>query len=385
MRVLVMGAGAMGSAVGGFLAKAGHRVTLVGRAPHIEIIRTQGLRITGIWGEHCVSNLETVTDPASLEPGSFDLILITVKSYDTRAAVAAVAPLFGDHTLVCSYQNGLGNAEVIAEAAGWRRTVGARAIYGVWLSEPGTAEITVIANPTALGVYSPDAPADRVRAIAGAMNRSYSAGDRNVVDLTATSLFTFIIEKFNPFDFHSPKTNERLSLSDVQPGEVYAGEDFESNTLGFYTLNPPKNFDSETSLNYDGKVKKSGNRSLRFQFVSGKTGKSFSEVTRSFYPHQNFSEYSRLRFWLYARSSNPRPGIMGLKIRLILTDADGNVAQSGYLNYSARGVDNTIMTPRGFVPTGKSFNYGQVKAMAWRFEESGQDTWNIHVDDIVLE
>lgn len=172
MRVLVMGAGAMGSAVGGFLAKAGHAVTLVGRPAHIEAIARQGLRITGIWGGHHVSNLATATAAAAFKPGDFDLILITVKSYDTRTAVAAIAPLVDSHTLVCSYQNGLGNAEIIAEAVGWHRTVGARAIYGVWLPEPGTAEITVIANPTALGVYTPDAPADRVRGIAEAMNAS---------------------------------------------------------------------------------------------------------------------------------------------------------------------------------------------------------------------
>jgi 2-dehydropantoate 2-reductase len=170
MRVLVMGAGAMGSAVGGFLAKAGHDVTLVGRTAHMQAIAQQGLHITGIWGEHHVSTLATATDVSAFSPGDFDLILITVKSYDTRAAVKTVAHLVDDHTLACSYQNGLGNAEIIAEAVGWRRTVGVRAIYGVWLPEPGVAEVTVIANPTALGVYSPDAPVDRVRHIAEAMD-----------------------------------------------------------------------------------------------------------------------------------------------------------------------------------------------------------------------
>ncbi|HNZ19264.1 MAG TPA: 2-dehydropantoate 2-reductase [Candidatus Hydrogenedentes bacterium] len=170
MRVLVMGAGALGSAIGGFLAKAGHTVALAGRPAHMEAIARQGLRITGIWGDHCVRNLTVATGVEAFQPGDFDLILITVKSYDTRSAAAAIAPLVDANTLVCSYQNGLGNAEIIAETVGWHRTVGARAIYGVWLPEPGTAEVTVIANPTALGVYSPDAPAGRVRAIAQAMN-----------------------------------------------------------------------------------------------------------------------------------------------------------------------------------------------------------------------
>lgn len=170
MRVLVMGAGAMGSVIGGLLAKAGHPVTLVGRAAHMDVVRASGLRITGIWGEHHVRSLRAQTDTGGLEAGDFDLILITAKSYDTRTIACEVARLVDGATLVCSYQNGLGNAEIIAEAVGWQRTVGARAIFGSWLREPGWVEVTVIADPTALGVYHSSAPADRVREIVAAMD-----------------------------------------------------------------------------------------------------------------------------------------------------------------------------------------------------------------------
>lgn len=173
MRILVMGAGAMGSVAGGFMAKAGHDVTLVGRAEHLKAIAQHGLHIAGIWGDHHVTCLRAQTDVSGLAPGSFDLILVTVKSYDTQAAVEAVKPLIGEHTLVCAYQNGLGNAEIIATAAGWERTVGARTIYGARIIEPGRVEVTVIANPTALGVYHPTAPAYRVRAVAEAMDAAH--------------------------------------------------------------------------------------------------------------------------------------------------------------------------------------------------------------------
>lgn len=170
MRMLVMGAGAMGTVVGGFMAKAGHDVTLVGRPRNMDVIRTGGLRISGIWGEHRVVGVRACSSTDELAPGPIDLVLITVKSYDTRAAITAIAPLLGPDTLVCSYQNGLGNAETIAEVIGWPRTFGARAIFGAWLREPGWVEVTVIADPTALGTYKPETPADRVRAIAAAMN-----------------------------------------------------------------------------------------------------------------------------------------------------------------------------------------------------------------------
>lgn len=170
MRILVMGAGAMGTVAGGFMARAGHHVVLVGRSPHMDAIARHGLKITGIWGEHLVASLVARTNVAGLTKGEFDLILITVKSYDTRAAVEAILPLVDERTLVCAYQNGLGNAETIAEAVGWERTIAARAIYGVRITEPGVAEVTVIAQPTALGVFRIGPPPDRVKHIVDAMD-----------------------------------------------------------------------------------------------------------------------------------------------------------------------------------------------------------------------
>jgi len=172
MRILVMGAGALGSAAGGFMARAGHDVHFVGRAPHMDAVARDGLRITGIWGDHHVRGIVTHHAIGTAVGDPFDLVLLTVKSYDTTAAVEAIRPVVGDGTLVCAYQNGLGNAECIASAFGWGRTVGVRAIYGTRIAEPGTVEVTVIASPTALGVYAPEAPAERVRAIAGAMDEA---------------------------------------------------------------------------------------------------------------------------------------------------------------------------------------------------------------------
>src|SRR5690606_14585507 len=111
MRILIMGAGAIGSVVGGIMARAGHAVKQVGRAAQMEAIARGGLRISGIWGEHHVTTLDTRSSVEGLSPGAFDVIILTVKSYDTAAAVSAIAPLCDDGTLVCAYQNGLGNVE----------------------------------------------------------------------------------------------------------------------------------------------------------------------------------------------------------------------------------------------------------------------------------
>lgn len=170
MKVLVMGAGALGSILGGFLAKAGHAVTLVGRVAHMDAIAERGLKVTGIWGQHRVGGMHAVCTTGDIDGGDFDIVFIAVKSYDTASAVADIAALLGKDTLVCSYQNGLGNAEAIASAVGAKRVVEAMVIFGVQVPAPGHVDVTVFARPAALGVYEGGPAKERVRALAKALD-----------------------------------------------------------------------------------------------------------------------------------------------------------------------------------------------------------------------
>ncbi len=56
-KIAIMGAGAIGSVIGGMLARNGHKVTLVGRKLHIEEIMKNGLHISGIWGNYTAFRL----------------------------------------------------------------------------------------------------------------------------------------------------------------------------------------------------------------------------------------------------------------------------------------------------------------------------------------
>lgn len=152
LRLLVMGAGAIGSVIGGLLAKCGHEVWLCGREPHIEAIRDDGLCICGIWGEHLIKMPHLVTSPEQIPRGTiFDSIFLTVKSFDTLDATRQVSPLIGPETLIVSLQNGLGNVEEIATIAGKERTVAGRVIFGAQINRPGVAEVTVYAEEVMLG------------------------------------------------------------------------------------------------------------------------------------------------------------------------------------------------------------------------------------------
>lgn len=164
-RVAIMGAGAIGSAIGGMIAKSGQgiEVTLVGRDPRIKAIRKNGLRITGIWGEHIVTNLNAVTSPPHKD---YDIIFLTVKSYDTKTAARAALPMLGPDTAIVSMQNGLGNVETLAEIAGGERTVGGMGIFGAVVPGPGAVRVTVIASETLIGeIDGSITPTQRVKYI----------------------------------------------------------------------------------------------------------------------------------------------------------------------------------------------------------------------------
>jgi 2-dehydropantoate 2-reductase len=149
-RILIAGAGAIGSVVGAMLHAAGHRVTLLGRRRHLDAIARNGLRITGLLGTHTILGMDLTDDPSRLD-GRFDLILCTAKAYDTGAVADAISDRLTDHGLVVSMQNGLGNIEALAERFGSERVLGARVIFGAEIVRPGAAHVTVFADPVAIG------------------------------------------------------------------------------------------------------------------------------------------------------------------------------------------------------------------------------------------
>lgn len=150
MRILIAGAGALGTVFGGFLRRAGHDVTLLGRAAHLEAIARDGLQLEGLWGAHRVGGLTVAVEAAALE-GPFAAILIAVKSYDTEAIAEAVRPVLAADGIAVSLQNGLGNVETLEAVLGPERALGARVIFGATIPRPGCARVTVFADPTAIG------------------------------------------------------------------------------------------------------------------------------------------------------------------------------------------------------------------------------------------
>jgi 2-dehydropantoate 2-reductase len=134
MNIVVFGTGAIGSLFGALLAKQ-NKVVLVGRAPHIKCIQQKGLTIQG--KTHLTVNVPAVESTKEV-PVSADLILLTVKSYDTETASNQLCPLLHDRTMIVSLQNGLDNIDKIEKNIEKKHILAGVTTHGALFSSPGT-------------------------------------------------------------------------------------------------------------------------------------------------------------------------------------------------------------------------------------------------------
>ncbi len=140
MRIGIIGAGAIGSVVGGLLTKAGRDVTLIDQWPeHVEAMKAKGLRLSGTCGEHTVPVKALHIHEAQSVREPFDAVFVAVKAYDTEWATAlGLKYLRMPRGVVVDFQNGI-NDERVAAVAGRERTLGCVITIGAGLYEPGHA------------------------------------------------------------------------------------------------------------------------------------------------------------------------------------------------------------------------------------------------------
>jgi len=136
--VIVVGAGAIGSVYAAKLS-ARHPVTVVVRPDHAEAIRRDGLRLIG--RETLTADVTAVTEIDAIDPGT--VILLTTKVNASAAALAPLAPLVRDDTLIVCVQNGLDSEGIARRAVGGRGVV-LRAItqFGAIFQSPGLINYT---------------------------------------------------------------------------------------------------------------------------------------------------------------------------------------------------------------------------------------------------
>ena len=137
MKIVILGAGALGTVLGAHLARAGEDVTLIARGQRAAYLQEHGATITGL--VDFTVPVRVVTDPSQVHDA--DALIVTVKTYDMVAALASVKHL--DVGSVLSIQNGVLKNEQLAQTFGWEKVLGAMAAFSGAVLPTGTVRFTV--------------------------------------------------------------------------------------------------------------------------------------------------------------------------------------------------------------------------------------------------
>jgi len=136
LKVVIVGAGAMGSIYGGFLAEAGNEVYFLDVfKEHVDNINRDGLWIEGSSGNRYIKGIKATSDPE--EVGVVDLAIVFVKSTITDIAINQNKSVIGPETTVLTLQNGLGNIEKLKTVVKESQIIAGTTSHGANLLGPG--------------------------------------------------------------------------------------------------------------------------------------------------------------------------------------------------------------------------------------------------------
>lgn len=140
LRIVVVGAGAVGGAVGALLASAGHEVTLVARGEHGRRMARDGVVI--VTPESRIRmHPAVVSDVGEAERGRADVVLVCVKAADLAGVAPHVGALLGARGVAIPLLNGLDSEAALADHLGRDRVIGAVAQIASQVEEPGRIRI----------------------------------------------------------------------------------------------------------------------------------------------------------------------------------------------------------------------------------------------------
>ena len=166
MRVLVVGAGAIGGYFGGRLLQAGNDVTFLVRPKRAAELASAGLVIKSPNGDVTLKNPPTVQADKLTE--KFDVILLSCKAFDLDDAIKSFAPAVGPQTSIIPMLNGMLHLDILDGKFGRERVLGGLCAIAATLNEQ--REVVQLQPMQSLNFGERDgAMSDRVRAIAKVM------------------------------------------------------------------------------------------------------------------------------------------------------------------------------------------------------------------------
>ncbi len=185
MKILIVGAGGVGMTLAALLTDEKHLVSVIARDRHVSRIRKQGIQLWGSLGTISAQPDRAEIVARDLPEEDYDLVLLTVKSFDTASAISACERLIGPRTTIVSVQNGLGNLEAIEAIVGPTQPIfGCVALFGCEISAPATVHISSSTCEAKLGAFGRAASSGR------------EAADKLAAALSEAGLKTVVSETF---------------------------------------------------------------------------------------------------------------------------------------------------------------------------------------------
>lgn len=151
MKIAVMGSGGVGGYFGARLAQAGCDVVFIARGAHLAAMREHGLTVESELGDVHLPKVRVTDDPGTLEP--VDLVLFSVKLRDTEAAARSIAALFGPHTGIVSFQNGVQKDDILRRLCGDQAVMGGVAYIATAIGRPGVIKHSGTMQKLIFGEY----------------------------------------------------------------------------------------------------------------------------------------------------------------------------------------------------------------------------------------
>jgi 2-dehydropantoate 2-reductase len=152
MKIAMMGSGGVGGFFGGRLAHAGYDVSFIARGAHLAAMRERGLTIENEpQGDIRVPKVRVTDDPAAL--GRADVVILSVKLWDTEAAAKQIRPVVGPGTGVLSLQNGVIKDDILRREFGDAAVMGGVGYVATTISKPGVIRQTGTMQRIVLGEY----------------------------------------------------------------------------------------------------------------------------------------------------------------------------------------------------------------------------------------
>lgn len=163
MRFLIVGTGAIGSLLGNRLARAGHAVTLVGRPGYVEAVEREGVGLKEEDGPAVYArDVRAVPDVSGVLDEAFDLLIFTMKVYDTTASAAQVKTLIERGIPLLVVQNGVGGEEQVSRVAGDAVILSGVITLVVEKEEPGMVRLSTTRGGIGLASTHSQAPPDEI-------------------------------------------------------------------------------------------------------------------------------------------------------------------------------------------------------------------------------